>query len=287
MQLTDWYYTGSFLNIDDHKIFYKMDGEGPVLLLIHGYPTSSWDWHKVWPALTQHFHCIAIDMLGFGYSSKPQQNYLISEQADIIERSLQHLKVTNAHVVSHDYGDTVGQELLARQLEKKLSFNVKTLHLLNGGLFPETHNALLVQKLLLGPFGGILVRLFSRKKLEINLKKIFGTYTPPSEQELKDFWYLINYNKGKLVMHKILDYMHQREQYRERWVGALQDPKTPRHLTVGMADPISGANMVERFKELIENTTITELDDIGHFPQIEAPDVVALEILNFIKVNPN
>ena len=285
MKLTDWYYTGGFLNIKAHKIFHKIEGSGPVLLLIHGYPTSSWDWHKVWPDLIAHYTCVAIDLLGLGYSSKPNQAYLVGEQADIVESVLQQLEIADAHVVSHDYGDTVSQELLARHIDNTLSFTIKTMHLLNGGLFPETHHALLVQKLLLSPAGSILVRLFTRKKMEISLKKIFGRYTPPSEQDLKDFWYLINFNKGKLVMHKLLDYMHQRVQHRERWVSALQNSNVPTHLTVGMADPVSGAHMVERYRELIENATVTELGDIGHFPQLEAPDAVALEIINFIRAN--
>lgn len=283
MKLTDWYYTGGFLNVKAHKIFHKVEGSGPVLLLIHGYPTSSWDWHKVWPDLIEHYTCVAIDLLGLGYSSKPKQEYLVSEQADILEHVLQQLDITEAHVVSHDYGDTVSQELLARQIDNTLSFNIKTMHLLNGGLFPETHHALLVQKLLLSPLGGILVRLVSRKNMEISLKKIFGRFTPPSEQALKDIWYLINFNKGKLVMHKLLDYMHQRVEHRERWVNALQNTKVPTHLTVGMSDPISGAHMVKRYRELIDNAAVTELDDIGHFPQLEAPESVAPEIINFIK----
>ncbi|MEM0912248.1 MAG: alpha/beta hydrolase [Pseudomonadota bacterium] len=285
MQLTDWYYTGSFLDINDHKIFYKMNGNGPVLLMIHGFPTSSWDWYQIWPELTQRYKCIAIDMLGFGYSSKPKQDYLIKEQADIIEDALRQIGVSTAHVLSHDYGDTVSQELLARQCDGILSFEIKTLHLLNGGLFPETHHALLVQKLMLSPLGGVFARLLTRKSLEINFKHIFGQYTPPSEQEIKDFWYLIKHNNGKHVMHKILDYVHQRTAHRERWVTALQNTQVPIKLTVGMADPVSGAHMVDRYRELITDPLVTELDDIGHYPQLEAPDVVSEEAIAFIKEN--
>ncbi|WP_066961696.1 alpha/beta fold hydrolase [Microbulbifer sp. Q7] len=283
MQLSAWRDSGQYLDYRGHKIFYRDEGQGPALLLIHGFPTSSWDWKKIWPALTEHYRCITLDMLGFGYSSKPRQEYLIFEQADIFEHLLDTLGVESAHLIAHDYGDTVAQELLSRQLDGKLSFSMRSLHLLNGGLFPETHRALLIQKLMLSPCGGLLARFFNRKKLEKNFRKIFGPDTPPSQQEIDDFWRLITHNRGKLVMHRLMDYMNQRRQYRERWVSALQQPSIPIRLTVGLSDPISGAHMVERYRELIPNPDIVELEDIGHYPNVEAPERIVSSITEFLR----
>ncbi len=283
MQLSAWHDSGQYLDYRGHRIFYRVEGQGPELLLIHGFPTSSWDWKKVWPELTRHYRCITLDMLGFGYSSKPRQKYLISEQADIFENLLDTLGVEAAHLIAHDYGDTVAQELLSRQLDGELTFSIQSLHLLNGGLFPETHRALLIQKLMLSPCGGLLARLFSRKKLEKNFRKIFGPATAPSQQEIDDFWQLITHNRGQLVMHRLMDYMNQRRQYRERWVSALQKVSIPTRLTVGLSDPISGAHMVERYRELIPNPDIVELENIGHYPNVEAPARIISSITNFLR----
>ena len=162
MQLSQWRSSGQFLNVNDQQIFYTTQGEGPVLLLIHGYPTASFDWVKLWPALAQKFQCITLDMLGFGFSTKAPTKYKIKEQASVIEALIEHLQITHAHVLSHDYGDTVAQELMARQLDGNLSFRVESLHLLNGGLFPEAHQALPIQKLLLSPIGGLLIPFLSK-----------------------------------------------------------------------------------------------------------------------------
>ena len=282
MQLSHWRSSGHFLNVDGQQVFYKTEGTGPVLLLIHGYPTASFDWAKIWPKLTTQFHCVTLDMPGFGFSDKSPKKYLIKEQADAISEVIRHLGITSAHVLSHDYGDTVAQEMMAQQLENDLAFRIESLHLLNGGLFPETHRALPIQKLLLSPIGGLLIRFLNKNAIRKSMHNIFGPNTPPSDQDINDFWILISTNNGHQHMHLLLDYMKQRKQYRERWVSALQNANAPLRLTAGMADPISGAHMVARYKQLIPNADVIELDQIGHYPQIESAEAVVNSIASFL-----
>ncbi|WP_334060626.1 alpha/beta fold hydrolase [Alteromonas sp. S005] len=283
MQLSHWRNSGQFITVNDQQIFYTTQGEGPVLLLIHGYPTASFDWVKLWPALAQKFQCVTLDMLGFGFSTKAPKKYRIKEQAAVIEALMEHLQITHAHVLSHDYGDTVAQELMARQLDGNLSFRMESLHLLNGGLFPEAHQALPIQKLLLSPIGGLLIPFLSKNAIRKSMYNIFGPNTPPSDQDINDFWALINENNGHKYMHLLLDYMKQRKQYRKRWVSALQNADVPVRLTAGMADPISGAHMVTRYKELIPKPDTVELADIGHYPQIESAELVLASVREFLK----
>ena len=282
MQLSQWRSSGHFLNVDGQQVFYKTEGTGPVLLLIHGYPTASFDWAKIWPKLTTQFHCVTLDMPGFGFSDKSPKKYLIKEQADTISEVIRHLGITSAHVLSHDYGDTVAQEMMAQQLENDLAFRIESLHLLNGGLFPETHRALPIQKLLLSPIGGLIIRFLNKNAIRKSMHNIFGPNTPPSDQDINDFWILISTNNGHQHMHLLLDYMKQRKQYRERWVSALQNANAPLRLTAGMADPISGAHMVARYKQLIPNADVIELDQIGHYPQIESAEAVVNSITSFL-----
>ena len=282
MQLSQWRSSGHFLNVDGQQVFYKTEGTGPVLLLIHGYPTASFDWAKIWPKLTTQFHCVTLDMPGFGFSDKSPKKYLIKEQADTISEVIRHLGITSAHVLSHDYGDTVAQEMMAQQLENDLAFRIESLHLLNGGLFPETHRALPIQKLLLSPIGGLLIRFLNKNAIRKSMHNIFGPNTPPSDQDIDDFWTLISANNGHQHMHLLLDYMKQRKQYRERWVSALQNANAPLRLTAGMADPISGAHMVARYKQLIPNADVIEFDQIGHYPQIESAEAVLKSMTSFL-----
>ena len=126
MTIAQWKSKGIFFRHKGHSIFYVEEGQGDVLLLIHGFPTSSWDWVKIWPTLTKYYRVIALDMIGFGYSAKPvKYKYTIFDQADIHEELLEYLGIGNCAVLSHDYGDTVVQELVARSNEGKLSFMIK------------------------------------------------------------------------------------------------------------------------------------------------------------------
>ena len=287
MTLKEWKAAGHYFKHKQHQIFVREEGAGEILLLIHGFPTASWDWHLLWPKLVEKYHVIAPDLLGFGFSNKPRNYpYSILDQANMIEALLQDKKIERVKIISHDYGDTVAQELLARfnarQSKGEKGLEINHLCLLNGGLFPEVHRPLLVQKVLMSPLGGLVSRLFNRKKLGKNFKNIFGPNTQPTEAELDDFWTLIEGNGGRYVFHLLIRYMAERVQYRDRWVGALQDTKIPLRFINGLADPISGAHMAQRYQELIPNPDVVELEDIGHFPLIEAPQAVLRHFLAFV-----
>jgi pimeloyl-ACP methyl ester carboxylesterase len=260
-------------------------GAAPALLLIHGFPTASWDWHKVWDALGAKFpRVIAADMMGFGFSSKPADYpYSILDQADLFEGLLAHLGVTRVHVLAHDYGDTVAQELLARHLERGATARpqIDSCVLLNGGLFPETHRARTIQKLLLTPLGPLLSRLMNRRSFERGFSAIFGANTRPSAEELAQFWDLIRRDGGNRIMHQLIRYMPERIAHRSRWVGALQKTRVPLRLINGPDDPVSGAHMVARYRELVPNPDVVSLPGIGHYPQTEDPAGVLKAFFEF------
>ncbi|MDH3820836.1 MAG: alpha/beta hydrolase [Gammaproteobacteria bacterium] len=261
---------------------YWTAGEGRPLLLIHGFPTSSWDWHQVWGALAERRRVIACDMLGFGLSAKPRSGYSIFRQAEIQMALLQELGVTEFDVVAHDYGDTVGQELLARRNEQGAGFGLGRMLLLNGGLFPEQHRLLPIQRLGSSPFGFIVGRLMNRQRFGQSFCRVFGVETQPDEQELDDFWRLIAHNDGHRISHTLMHYIAERRKHRERWVGALQQAAVPLKLVDGGVDPISGRHMYDYFRELVPGAEAVCFDDIGHYPQTEAPDRLLPEIWNFL-----
>lgn len=284
MDFTNWQHTGSYFNYTkQHKVFYQKAGNGETIVLLHGFPTASWDWWKIWDKLTQNYQVIALDFLGFGFSDKPKKHhYSILEQVDIVEALVSSENIKNAHILAHDYGDTVAQELLARCNEGNLTFNISSLSLLNGGLFPETHHPRFIQKALLSPVGFLLTPLLSKNSLRKNFKSIFGKETQPTEQEITEFYQLINYNSGKYIFHLLIRYMNERVEHRTRWVSALQETKIPIQLINGNADPISGKHMVERYKELVATKHIVSFQEIGHYPQTEAPKLVQKAYLSFL-----
>jgi pimeloyl-ACP methyl ester carboxylesterase len=272
LNFDEWKATGRRFAFRRHSIFYQVGGTGsaPPLLLVHGFPTASWDWHLVWDELcARHSRVIAPDMTGFGWSDKPKTYaYSVHDQADMHEALLRELGVGKCHVLAHDYGDTVTQELLARRAP------LLSICFLNGGLFPETHRPRTVQRILASPLGFVMARLMNERSFHRSFSAVFGPDTKPSKQELAEMWKLVAHDDGPAVFPKLIGYMEERRRFRERWVGALIDPPIAIRIIDGAADPVSGAHMVARYRELVPTVDAVLLPTLGHYPQLEAPRAV-------------
>ena len=282
--LAEWAAAGRTINYRGHPIFIRVEGDpaAEALVLIHGFPTASWDWEALWPDLTRRFRVYTLDLIGFGLSAKPADYaYSLKDQADLVECFLAGEGVAAYHVLAHDYGDTVAQELLARRHEPGTRPGLLSIAFLNGGLFPETHRPVLIQQLLLSPLGPLIARRTSRARLAKSMRGIFGPATQPDEALIDNFWALLTGNGGREVMHKLIRYMIERRECRGRWVGALQNARIPLTLIDGAADPVSGAHMVARYRELVPRADVTLLDGIGHYPHVEAASAVLAHYLAF------
>lgn len=284
MNLKEWKENGEYFDYRSFPIFYRRNkSEKKVLLCLHGFPSASFDFHKIWNNLAEHFSLLAFDMIGYGFSAKPSGfDYTTFRQVDVLESLIEHLKIEKLHILAHDYGNTITQELLAREEEKRLKFKVETICFLNGALFPETHRPILAQKILISPVGFLFGRFITDAKFKKGLASVFGKDTQPTETELNRFLELFRYNDGRRIAHKLIRYMSERAKFRTRWVGALQRMKQPFRFINGLADPVSGAHLVKRFREVVPHQKdIIELEGIGHFPHFEAPETVLKEFLQF------
>jgi pimeloyl-ACP methyl ester carboxylesterase len=281
-ELDAWINGGRRESLCGYEIFCRVQAtpDKEPLLLIHGFPTASYDWHPLWDALAARYSLYAFDMLGFGLSAKPRGHaYPIAIQADLCEALLVRCGVQRPHVLAHDYGDTVAQELLAREREGRLQLG--SLCFLNGGLFPETHRARPIQKLLANAWlGPILARAITYGTFSRTMRRIGGIH-PPSERDLQDLWALQVRDDGRQALARCIDYMEQRRQNRARWVGALVESKVPRRLLCGALDPVSGRHLAERYQELVPQPDVVLFDDLGHYPHLEAPDAVLAAYLQF------
>ncbi|HSW11555.1 MAG TPA: alpha/beta hydrolase [Solimonas sp.] len=285
MSLRSWKEAGAAFRFGEHEVFYRADGSGrTALLCIHGFPTASWDWEPLWPALRKRFaQVLAPDLLGFGWSAKPRHHdYSLLEQADLCEALLAERGVDRVHILAHDYGVSVAQELLARELSQpRRRVELLSVVFLNGGLFPETHRALWTQKALNGPLGFLVTRLLNERRFGSSFSRVFGPDTRPGLIELHDFWQLVSHDGGHHLAHRLIRYIGERSANRERWVGALQRSRVPLRLINGPEDPVSGAHMVARYQEIVPAADAVLIPGVGHYPQVEAPDRVLKAFLEF------
>ncbi len=257
------------------EIFRRRTGSGPAITLLHGFPSSSHDWASLADALARRHTLLMADFLGFGASAKPvEHSYSIHEQADLIEALWEREQIDTTRLVAHDYGVSVAQELLARHAAGALVVELESLHLLNGGLYPELHRPEPAQLALLDPEQG--PRLSAMLSEELFVAALAPSFAPGYDARVDSaaIWRATSREGGERIAHLLIRYIRDRERYGPRWTAALEQTEVPLAFVWGMLDPISGAHMAERIRERLPDAPFTALADVGHWPTLEAPERV-------------
>ncbi len=263
------------------NIFTRVAGSGSWLTLLHGFPTCSWDWSRLAPLLEPHRKLLLFDFLGFGDSDKPlRHNYSLLEQADLVEALWKHLGIERTEIAAHNYGVTVAQELLARGSAGVLKQQLESVLFLNGGVYPGVHRPLRIQRMLASPVLGPIVNLFvNEPTFRHNFRAIFSRQHPVSDADLIEHWKAIVRHDGLRNYHRLIRYMHERTAHRERWTEAMERSAVPLRFVWGMEDPIAGAPMAAHLRRRLPQAELVALEGVGHYPQLEVPEMVAQDIL--------
>lgn len=262
--------------------FYR-DGNGPLLLFLHGYPNSSHDWRQVIDL--EHDHAIlTFDFLGFGLSSKPvDHDYSLKWQADLAEELVSRFSPgRQIFIIAHDMGTSVATELFARDIENQLKINVIGSLLFNGNMDMRRSSLILGQKLLRSRFGGFCSRLSTSWIFRWQLGTVFGKKCKMSQEEGETQWALMTHNNGHLINHKLIQYTFERERLRDRWLGAISNWTKPIFFAWGMKDPVATTFQLNGLKELRPQAEVSEFDELGHFPQIEHPETFVLALKSIL-----
>lgn len=272
-RVIDWQNRGRSVDFRGHQIHvFEQEGHGLPLVMLHGFPSSSYDWQPLIERLEGR-RILAFDFLGFGLSDKPRDHsYTLSWQADLTEELV--LRYGNArpvHVVAHDMGTSVATELLARDLAGELNFRLDGVLLSNGSILTERANPTLGQKILKGPLGSVATRLMSESFFSHQFRSIFSDQHPVTDQAVADNWALLVNNDGNRLGHKLVSYMTERVIYADRWHGAITDWQGDLRLAWGMQDPVAVPEVLEGLLELHPDLPVTRWEDLGHYPQIEDP----------------
>ncbi|HET7409027.1 MAG TPA: alpha/beta hydrolase [Paracoccaceae bacterium] len=275
--VAEWAASGAHFSWRGHRVFYRDEGEGEALLMIHGVPMASWAWARVWPLLRRRYRLIAVDLLGFGLSDKPPELVAdVAAQAAMCRALLTRIGVARYRVLAGDYGATVAQELLARRGYPALA----GLCLLNGGIFPEAHRPSPGQRLVGTRLGRPLARLIWRGAFAHSLRRMSGPETRPDRRTVDALWSLLMRDDGRAVLPAMMGYTQARRQNRDRWVGALTRATVPCRFVCGIADPVAGRRMADAWRAHLPGRDVIELPGIGHWPELEAPRTLADAVLD-------
>ncbi len=249
---------------------FRQLGEGPLLLFLHGFPSSSYDWRGLIELLPGR-NVLAFDFLGFGLSDKPRDHdFSLFWQADLSEELVRrHGGGRPVFVIAHDMGTSVANELMARDLEGKLEMEINGILLFNGSMVLEAASPTPAQKLLRSRLGPLVARLSSERFFRHQFGSVFSAAHPLSDEEAVDQWSLICHKGGRNLGHRTISYMDQREEFAERWHGAIRDWPGQLSLAWGMQDPVATAAVLAALRELRPQVPVVELPELAHYPQVE------------------
>ena len=279
VRVAAWEASGEYVEIGQRKIFVRNeDGAGTPILLLHGYPSSSFDWSSVLPLLAGR-RVLAFDFLGFGLSAKPRDvHYSLMTQADLVESAGERFTDGRVTLVAHDMGTSVTTELLARDIDDQLSFDIEKVLLFNGSMVVEKAQLTRGQKVLRSRLGPLLARLSSSTTFRQEFRRLFSPDHPLTQAEAADQWSLIAYNGGNKILDRLITYIGERTLYAPRWHGALRDWPGDLRLAWGLLDPVAVVEVLDAVLALRPHAPVTRWPDLGHYPQLEDPARVAAVI---------
>jgi pimeloyl-ACP methyl ester carboxylesterase len=278
-----WRDAGELIDVDGRRIFVRaQDGTGPPVLLLHGYPSSSFDWRRVLERVPER-RIVAFDFLGFGLSDKPREHvYSLHGQADLAQAIVaRYVPGQPVALVAHDMGTSVATELLARDLEGRLPFELARVLLFNGSMVIERASLTRGQKLLRSRLGPLAARLTNQRGFRASFGRIFSAAHPLTREEADDQWALLAYNDGHRMLDRLIFYLHERVSLGPRWHGALRSWPGRLELAWACRDPICTEAVLQAVLALRPNTPLTRFPPLGHYPQIEDPDAASSVIDTF------
>ncbi len=274
------------VEIEGLDIFYREAGpkDGPVVLLLHGFPTSSHMFRKLIPALADRYHVVAPDYPGYGNSSMPgvdEFEYTFDRFADIVEKLTEKLGLHKYSIYLMDYGAPVGFRLAARHPER-----VDTLIVQNGNAYDEG----------LREFWKPLKAYWKdrtsenaeplRKLLTLDATKWQYTHgTRDPETISPDNWnvdqaLLDREGNQEIQLAMFYDYGSNPGRY-PAWQEYLRKHQPPTLIVWGKNDPIFPAEGAHPYKRDLQNLEF-HLLDTGHFALEEDGDTIARLIRDFL-----
>jgi len=282
----EWQRRGSYLEVRGRRLFAVDLGprDAPALLVLHGFPSSSSDFHRVVDRLAEEHRVVLHDHLGFGLSDKPARySYSLLEQAEVAVEVWRQLGIESGHLIGHDYGTSVATEILARRERDLLPIGIDSVTLSNGSILIGLAKLRLSQQIArsrwLGPAFGRLVFAGYFKRV---MRRLWGDRSRVVEADLDAMWAGIVHEQGNLRVHAISSYIDERYRFHERWVGALDRLDLPTLVLWARRDPVAVAAIGSDLADRIPGARLVWLEELGHYPMLEDPEAWSAPLIEFL-----
>ena len=259
-------------------------GSGPPVLLVHGWPQHWWAWRSLMPLLAGDFRVMALDLRGFGWSEATPRGYRKDELADDVAGVLDALEVDRVNLVGHDWGGVVGFLVClnhADRVERFVPMNT-------GHVWPTTSMKALPKQLGGLAYQGLLGSPFVGRRMGGSARVLKKVHTSISTQTDAVLDGLDSYTARfkDPARAKAASQVYRTFALHEypAWVrGRYADARltTPTLWLHGVKDPVIRPGQIKNIVDHADDVRIEYLEDCGHFPPEERPDLVASELRAF------
>jgi pimeloyl-ACP methyl ester carboxylesterase len=288
-----WSRRGEVRTLAGHGVFTldvpAREGESAApLLVLHGFPSSSFDFATVLDELSRDRRVLLFDMVGYGFSAKPDLAYTMAMQADVAMAFALDAAVDEVALLSHDMGDTVGGELLARHAEGTWPVEIVQRVVTNGSIYIEMAQLTAGQQLLLSLPDELIDPALApgRDALVAALAATFSAATVVEGTPLADHVAaeveMILHDDGNRVLARLIRYIEERRAAQDRFTGAIETHPSPLGVVWGADDPIAVHDMAVRLVGARPDAPLVTLDGVGHYPMVEAPERFAAAVRSIL-----
>lgn len=277
MTAQNWKEKGSFVTIDDKKIFVIDEGgqKAGTLVILHGYPTSSYDYYRVIPELSYYFRIVIHDHLGFGFSDKPDSlTYSLIDQADIALKLWAKLGLKSVTILAHDYGTSIAKEILARKNHNLIPLRINKMYLCSSSMRLEHLHLRNVDKLLKDrKLGKYISRLtsYGYRKIKRKFKRDNINYKIHKDYDIKDMWNQMNSTEGQKEVHFLSNFINERYTFWHRWTNALKETQIPVKIFWEKTDPVAIKEIAIVLATENENKYLVWIENVRHYSILETP----------------
>ena len=268
------------------NIFHTCQGDpdNPAILMIHGYPTSSFDYAPLFTALSDDHYICALDTPGYGFSDKPMGgfDYSIFDDAQLIDYYIRDIAALDDFVLlTHDKGDSVGLALLQiYQAYDEAPYQITHHFITNGNIFLPLAQLTRGQKVLLSPvFGPLVSNLLPADQFARGIgESTFATSL--TQSEIQAYASIFGYQDGTSVQHEIIEYLNERKANEVAWLETLGRSDTPTTLIWGELDQIAPLAVADHvwmnyLRERETPAAYWRIPCADHYLQVDTSDLMA------------
>ena len=268
------------------NIFYRTfgDSDNPAIVMIHGWPTSSYDFKELIRQLEKEYYIAVIDTPGYGFSDKPKGDYRYSipDDAQLVDYFIREvLGLSRFTLLTHDKGDSVGFAFLTLyQQTDSPAYQIDHHVILNGGIYLPLAELSAAQKYLTLPgFGRFMTRfILTPDRFTTRLAEVYSPALTKKEQ--LNMSSTFKYQGGTTVLPKTLRYLQDRRKLEKTWLQTLGRSEIPVTLIWGERDPIAKTEIADfvwenHLRNRDAAASYWRLPCASHYPQNDQPKIIA------------